>query len=389
MSRDTKSVVRPQAEGQNPAAMHNQVNASAFDAASPRDADFLAPQAAGATTDVAPAEARPCAVEVATSGRWHSVPALVAGGTAVFLRGRWLRIGVVRDEDFAAEAVADPGRWVAALRRYRVAGRRADMFAFSQRLPDTEPRFDYPFERVSMAALRLETFETWWTQLPQETRKNVRRAERRGVEVRVQKLDRELVRGIQAVNDECPVVQGKKSRFHGRSLPEVWKDHESFSDRSWWVCAYHGGELVGYMKIVHCGAFASVLTTLTRPSHADKRPANAILARVVRLCLEEGIPSLVYGQLNYGNKREGSLREFKLRNGFSEILVPRYYVPLTLRGRIALRLGLHRGLLGALPPWAIRAALHGRDRWRRLRAGDRGHRAALPAGPAAAGDRDG
>ena len=137
------------------------------------------------------------------------------------------------------------------------------------------------------------------------------------------------------------------------------------------------------MKIVHCGTFASVLTTLTRPSHADKRPANAILARVVRLCADESIPHLVYGQLNYGNKREGSLREFKLRNGFSEILVPRYYVPLTLRGRLALRLGMHKGPLGVLPPWAVKLALRGRGLLRRSRPASPPRTA--PAAPGTAG----
>lgn len=326
----------------------------------PTAASLEAPAAAGQRIE-------PRQAEVATAGRWHTVPALASGGAVVFLRGRWLRTAVIRDEDFAAAGLADPEPWIAVLRRQRIGGRRADLFAFSQRLPDTRPSFPYRSERVSVAALNLQTFDAWWAALPQETRKNVRRAERRGVEVRVQRLDDELIRGIKAVNDECPVVQGKRSRFFGRGIEEVWKDHVSFADRSWYVCAYHAGELIGYMKTVHCGTFASVLTTLTRPSHADKRPANAVLARVVRLCADEKIPHLVYGQLNYGNKREGSLREFKLRNGFSEILIPRYYVPLTLRGRLALRLGLHKGLLGILPPWAVKLALRGRNLLRRPR----------------------
>ena len=43
------------------------------------------------------------------------------------------------------------------------------------------------------------------------------------------------------------------------------------------------------------------------------------------------------------------LREFKIRNGFKEILAPRYYVPLTMKGAMSVRLKLHRGLLGLLP----------------------------------------
>jgi hypothetical protein len=58
---------------------------------------------------------------------------------------------------------------------------------------------------------------------------------------------------------------------------------------------------------------------------------------------------LVYGKYFYGNKKQSSLVEFKQRSGFEPLHYPRYFVPLTLKGRIALRLRLHRGLLGILP----------------------------------------
>lgn len=323
------------------------------------------PTAAG--TGVTPTTVQQREVEVFDAGRWRGVSGLVAGDTAVYLTGRRLRIAIVRDEDYAPSPLTDPEAWLTALRNWCPAGRTADLFAFSQRLPDTAPSFAYPWEPMSVAALKLGTFDQWLAAVPRQTRQNVRRAERLGVEIKIQRLDDVLLRGIQAVNDESLVVQGKSSRFYGKTLAQVWKDQQRLADRSWYLCAYHAGKLIGYMKIVDCGASACVLSNLTRPSHADKRPANAILAGAVRLCVEEKIPYLVYGQLNYGNKRGGTLREFKLRNGFSEILVPRYYVPLTPRGRLALRLGLHRGPLGMLPPWAIRGVLGSAERWRRLR----------------------
>ncbi|MBL9201290.1 MAG: hypothetical protein JNL39_12330, partial [Opitutaceae bacterium] len=44
-----------------------------------------------------------------------------------------------------------------------------------------------------------------------------------------------------------------------------------------------------------------------------------------------------------------SVTEFKRRNGFTEVLVPRYFIPLTLKGRIALATGFHRGVAATLP----------------------------------------
>jgi hypothetical protein len=76
---------------------------------------------------------------------------------------------------------------------------------------------------------------------------------------------------------------------------------------------------------------------------------------------------LTYGLFNYGNKKDSPLREFKIRNGFHEILVPRFYLPLNLRGKICLKLKVHRGLLGLLPPGAITAALGMRERWYTLK----------------------
>ena len=53
-------------------------------------------------------------------------------------------------------------------------------------------------------------------------------------------------------------------------------------------------------------------------SHQDSRPTNALLAKAVELCEAKGVSCLIYGQFNYGNKRDNPLREFKIRCGFTE-----------------------------------------------------------------------
>src|SRR5438552_1655252 len=83
--------------------------------------------------------------------------------------------------------------------------------------------------------------------------------------------------------------------------------------------------------------------------HHDKRPANALIAKAVEICEAKGVRYLTYGNFHYGNKGIDRLLEFKIRNGFEAILMPRFYVPLTLKGALCMRLRLHRGLLGILP----------------------------------------
>ena len=53
-----------------------------------------------------------------------------------------------------------------------------------------------------------------------------------------------------------------------------------------------------------------------------------------------------------------SLTEFKRRNGFSRVDFPRYYVPLTTVGGLALALGIHRGWQNLLPP-SVWTSMHG------------------------------
>jgi hypothetical protein len=60
--------------------------------------------------------------------------------------------------------------------------------------------------------------------------------------------------------------------------------------------------------------------------------------------------------------------EFKMRNGFEEVLVPRYYIPLTLKGRVAMQLKLHHGLVGIVPESIIRIGRDLRVKWYTLRA---------------------
>ena len=42
------------------------------------------------------------------------------------------------------------------------------------------------------------------------------------------------------------------------------------------------------------------------------------------------------------NDPNSSLTEFKRRNGFEKVLLPRYYIPLTLKGKLAQRCQFHR-----------------------------------------------
>jgi hypothetical protein len=306
-------------------------------------------------------------IEISHKGTWVKVPALCVKGQIIILRGDWIKVAALHDEDWLESELVDPAGCVTSLKNHPFPNGRADILTFTQKLPQTTPKYRYPMEWESVAAVRLGSFQDWWDKLPQETRKNVRRSQKRGVEIKVVSFNEELIRGISDVNNDSPMRQRIRNVHYGKSLDQVRRDYSAFVDRSDFILAYAGDEVIGFLKIVYRGEIASILNLTPKASHYDKRPGNALIAKAVELCEKRGISYVTYGLFNYGNKQHSPLREFKIRSGFEEVLVPRFYVPLTLWGRLCIKFNLHRGLLGILPHWAITLGVAGRAKWYRFK----------------------
>ena len=303
-------------------------------------------------------------VEISIHGRWRTVPAVECDGRMIGVIGKWLKLAVIQDEEFSETELQDPDACVLTLNEQRSQrGLRADIFTFAQKPPATHPRFSYHMEWDSVAAVRTGHFKEWWDQLPQESRKNVRRAEKRGVTTLVKQCDDALIAGIVDLNNDSAVRQGRRFVHYGKTFDQVKRDQAAFPGRSDYVCAYCGSELIGFLKVAYRGNVASIVQVLPKASHQDKRPANALIAKAVELCEARGVSHLTYGLFNYGNRHDSPLRQFKIRNGFEEMLVPRFYIPLTSWGRICTKLKLYRGLIGLLPDGLTRVGANVRTKW--------------------------
>jgi hypothetical protein len=300
-------------------------------------------------------------VEVSSRGRWTEIPALRLGGDTIVVNGTWIKIASLYDEDWIEEELHDPELCSRVLRGQSSV--KADILRFSQMVPDTTPRFEYPMERRSIAVAEVGNFKNWWEKLPQETRKNVRRSVKRGVTIQVKEFDPEVIAGITAVQNETPIRQGRKYIHYGKSPDEVRRDHGGFLDRSSFICAYFENEFIGFLKLVYRGKIAALLQLNSKAAHYDKRPSNALMAKAVELCEARGITHMTYGLFNYGSKGHSPLREFKERNGFGEMLVPYYYVPLSTWGQVCVNMKLYRGIREMLPKRIITTALNLRTRW--------------------------
>jgi len=251
-------------------------------------------------------------------------------------------VTVVSLEEEWYEDVRDPNAVIVALKE---AHFRADIFTFWQRFPDTTPRFNYYYEFEPIAVLPITTYDNWFKKaIKSRTRGLIRKARKRGVRVVEDRFDDNFVRGITEIFNETQVRQGRRFWHYGKDFQTVKQQFSKYLFREFLIGAYLNDELIGFMMIADAGSYALVGQILSKLKHRDKAINNALIDKAVDLCEKKGFSYLIY--LYWGT---GSFSEFKRRCGFEKALLPRYFVPLTWRGQLAMRLGLHRGLKEALP----------------------------------------
>lgn len=277
------------------------------------------------------------------------------------ISGRVLRIARLDADKY--QFLSDPEPLIAEL---RASKEHIDLFTFMQGLPETEPKYQYPMEWDNLAVLPVSTFENWWEkQIGFKARNKAKQAGKNGVVVREVPFDAKLAHGIWEIYNEVPVRQGRRFPHYGKDLETVYSEEATYLDGSTFIGAFHGEELVGFIKLVadEAGVQAGLMNIVSKIAHRDKAPTNALVAQAVRSCAERKIQYLVYSNFAYGNKERDGLSDFKTRNGFTRVEMPRYYVPLTTFGWAAFRLGLHCRLVERFPEPVARKLRELRNNW--------------------------
>ena len=290
---------------------------------------------------------------------------MIVGGKEIRVSGRIVRMARLDGEKF--RFLEDPESILDELRKSRA---KVDLFTFTQRLPNTKPLFQYPMEWDNFAAIPISTFEDWWSkQLGFKARNKAKQAEKKGVVLREVPFGDDLVRGIWDIYNECPIRQGRRFPHFGKDVQAVHREEATYLDSSIFIGAFLGDRLIGFIKILidETGTQAGLLNIVSLISERDKAPTNALVASAVKACAARGITYLTYSNFSYGKKQRDSLSDFKERNAFQRIEVPRYFVPLTPLGQIALRLGLHHRLSERIPEPLAERFRGFRDAWYKRR----------------------
>jgi hypothetical protein len=127
------------------------------------------------------------------------------------------------------------------------------------------------------------------------------------------------------------------------------------------IGAYYQGELIGFAMLANAGRYGVMGQFIAKMKHRDKATNNALMAKTVEVCEKRNLPYLVYTTW-----RDTSLVGFKRHSGFQEMRLPRYFVPLTAKGKLAIRVGLqrsHQGWKEMVPPFLKKPLKSLRKQW--------------------------
>lgn len=292
-------------------------------------------------------------------GKNVTFPAIEIDNVKIIVKGKYIKIAEVRDE--WDNDINDPERYAKILKN---SGLHADIFTFIQRLPDSRPKFDYEMEWDNVAAVPIVSYDHWSKkQIPKQTRNRLKKGKKAGVKVKKIGMNDDLFKGISEIYNETPVRQGKKNWHYNMKMELVKKLNSTFSDRCDFIGAFYKEELIGYIKLVYTDKYARTMGILRKVKYRDKYPMNLLIAKAIEICSEKKIPYLVYARYDYGKVGSTTLQDFKKNCGFEYVILPRYYMPITIFGKIMLTTGLYKGLKAMLPKQVLDILIEARRIW--------------------------
>lgn len=278
--------------------------------------------------------------ELNIKGNYVQVDSVRMDNKVLVITGKTLKTASILEEIYVD--VEDPEMLIKGLKE---SGLEPDIFTFAERFPGPEPKFSYYTEWEANSILPVTNYDHWYNnQIRKVTRHAVRTAGKKGVVVRFTEFSDDLVRKIKKIYDETPVRQGKPFWHYQKEFDVLKEDLSRDLDRCDFIGAYYKDQLIGFIKMLYADKVADPVLCISMIGHYDKYPNNALIAQAVKIAEEKKIP-----YVHYGSWRRATHAKFLAANGFEKVLCPRYYCPLTARGKTALNLRLHKGLLGVLP----------------------------------------
>jgi hypothetical protein len=249
----------------------------------------------------------------------------------------------LHDADHTAELLAD------------LKKRGVDLFTFVQRsFMQHERRYLFLKENECIALLKISSFDNWWNfQANKKTRNLVRKAQKSGVIVEPVEENEDFARDVLRIYDETPIREGRRfGRYRTMNLAVLGRGFRNLRNSDL-LGAYVNRQLIGFMWIIYGDKVAELENCLSLIQHRDKAPMNMLMAEAVRRCSKKGVHFLVYEKFGY----LPGLDSFKMHNGFKRCVTTRYFVALSQRGSLAIKLKMHKDIAYSLSPRLTRTLL--------------------------------
>lgn len=283
---------------------------------------------------------------------------MLIGKTEISVSGRFPKIAKLRHEWF--EYLDEPGKFVEEIRHARVA----DVFTFLQEAHVPRPMLPFSKEVASASVLTFKSFDEWWNNLHFKARNKARKVQKTGVELRPAKLDDDFVRGVEKIYNESALRQGRKFTHYGKNFATIKNDLSSFPECTFFIGAYHQGQLIGFMKLFEGDKILRTVHIIATLADRDKCVMDALIAKAVEMASQKNV-----SHLHYGDWAHRGLGAFRVKFGFERHDCPRYHVPLNLCGELALKAGLHRPFRNRLPQSWINRMVGLREKWNSVKNG--------------------
>lgn len=284
---------------------------------------------------------------ISIKGKPVEVDCLSLFGYDIIVKGKYLKIAQVKDDFLESRGVDAPEKIVDELKKAGYADILAYLGNFNESVPRRNPKAHQ--EMHYLAALKVTSYEDWFkNQIRKQERRRVRKARDEGIVVRQTPLDDQLIQGICDIFNETPVRQGKAFWHYGKDFARVKKEISTYAERSLFIGAYLGDQLIGFSKMIKCGHFARSNQFLAMEKFRNMSVNNALISELVKTCENEKIGYLVYGEWF-----DNSLADFKRWNGFKKLERPRYYLAVNLKGSLSLKFGLHKDINELVPSFLI------------------------------------
>jgi len=229
----------------------------------------------------------------------------------------------------------------------KLRDRGIDIFTFIERKwcnTISDPSSSWAKTKDNVALLQITSYGAWWEKIGKKTRNMIRKAEKSGIKTQVILPSKELAEGIWKIYNETPIRQERAFPHYGASLESV-KGNVFSPGESTFICAFFQNDIVGFIQLVYGDNIAIISQILSLQKFWDKAVNNALLSKAVDFCANRQVQWVMYGRM--GN--HPSLDKFKESNSFRKFPLTRYYIPLTRKGQIAIKLGLHKEAKDVLP----------------------------------------